>query len=195
MRLATGDVKLRGLHRPWQPRRWQRPVGVAPREQHGHRFDERRLERRHRTGRSSLRMASLHTYPCAQVRRHGAGRGQLQLRQRSPGSGGNRQIGASFVVAKTQGAICDPLRNQHHQHSNQAIELYKATRQWMQTTRGLGLGNGGHAARGDQSLPTLPGRFDQRGGSGQIARVPLRRGALTCAGGLGEGSRQRNGRS
>ena len=64
MRLATGDVKLRGLHRPWQPRRWQRPVGVAPREQHGHRFDERRLERCHRTGRSSLRMASLHTYPC-----------------------------------------------------------------------------------------------------------------------------------
>ena len=55
MRLATGDVKLRGLHRPWQPRRWQRPVGVAPREQHGHRFDERRLDRRHRMGRSSLR--------------------------------------------------------------------------------------------------------------------------------------------
>ena len=81
MRLATGDVKLRGLHRPWQPRRWQRPVGVAPREQHGHRFDERRLERRHRTGRSSLRMASLHTYPCEQVLRHGAGRGQLQLRR------------------------------------------------------------------------------------------------------------------
>lgn len=129
------------------------------------------------------------------TQRHQIHGGQLQLRQRSPGSGGNRQIGASFVVAKTQGAICDPLRNQHHQHSNQAIELHKATRQWMQTTRGLGLGNGGHAARGDQSLPTLPGRFDQTGGSGQIARVPLRRGALTCAGGLGEGSRQRNGRS
>ena len=100
MRLATGDVKLRGLHRPWQPRRWQRPVGVAPREQHGHRFDERRLERRHRTGRSSLRMASLHTYPCEQVRRHGAGRGQLQLRRwrwrgpsRSGGASGAHQQG------------------------------------------------------------------------------------------------------
>ena len=100
MRLATGDVKLRGLHRPWQPRRWQRPVGVAPREQHGHRFDERRLERRHRTGRSSLRMASLHTYPCEQVRRNGAGRGQLQLRRwrwrgpsRSGGASGAHQQG------------------------------------------------------------------------------------------------------
>mmetsp|Transcript_24610 Transcript_24610/g.81075 ORF Transcript_24610/g.81075 Transcript_24610/m.81075 type:complete len:207 (-) Transcript_24610:648-1268(-) len=77
MRLATGDVKLRGLHRPWQPRRWQRPVGVAPREQHGHRFDERRL-----------------------VRRHGAGRGQLQLRRwrwrgpsRSGGASGAHQQG------------------------------------------------------------------------------------------------------
>ena len=61
-----------------------------------------------------------------------------------------------------------------------------------------------------QSLPTLPGRFNQMGGSGQIAMVPFAkepfakdplasvpvdRGEMTWAGGAGDGSRQRKGLS
>ena len=119
--------------------------------------------------------------------------GQLKLRQRSPGSGGHRQIGTTFAVPKTQGSVSDPFRNQHHQDGDQSLELHQPSRQWMQATGGLRLRDGRHAAREVQSCSTLTGLFEQRGGSGQIARVPLCMGAMNCAEGRGDESRHRNG--